>query len=96
MWWTVINIIMVEGKLVGTVCMGRKIQRCRARCGTQLGLGQQSTATTSQPDGKESQGEAKKKKQSSTKRAGEICRQADRAKWEQNWSCSPRKKKKRE
>lgn len=95
MWWTVINIIVVEGKLVGTVCMGRKIQRCRARCGTQLGLEQHNTATTSQPDGKESQGEAKKKAiihQASR----EICRQADRAKWEQNWSCSPRKKKKEE
>jgi len=59
-------VVVVEGKLVGTVCMGRKMQRerCRARCGTQLGLSSAvpvpyCTATTSQPHGRESQGEVK-------------------------------------
>ena len=36
----------------------------------------------------------KKKKQSSTKRAGRFADRQTGAKWEQNWSCSPRKKKK--
>lgn len=57
---------------MGTVCMGRKIQRCRARCGTQLGLGQHSTATTSQPDGRESQGEAKKKSNHPPSEQGDL------------------------
>jgi len=87
---------VVEGKLV-VPCVwegrsrgvGHDVERWNA-----VRTEQRSTATTSQPHGRESQGEAKEKA-SINQTSREICREADRAKWEQNWPCSPRKKEKR-